>query len=241
MLYVSQDGQGILQRSTLLQLSKLTCLSDLTLQHCTLDIAGAELAAALAQLKRLEKVSLMGTRWSQQQHEQQQQQRQQQLAQRAAAAAADAEPYADLRAAADAAAAVAAAGTPLEAFLLGLAASLSGNNHWACGRVRGWLHCLILEYQPVGRAEAAALGKLVCLRSLTVAHCGLDDCCAIDILLKLGRRLQWLDLSSNPGLTDACLLVLEHLMPSLPRGFARYCMYDTGVTQEGMQRYVPRK
>jgi hypothetical protein len=125
-LHISPFHQVTLSRSTLLQLSQLTGLSDLSLRNCTLDIAGAELAAALAQATDLQKLTLtFRARWSQQQQQQQQEQRQQQLDQRsaAAAAAADADVIADVSPAPDNAAAVAAAGTPLEAFLLGLAAS----------------------------------------------------------------------------------------------------------------------
>jgi hypothetical protein len=94
----------------------------------------------------------------------------------------------------------------------------------------GWLRSLELDTQPVGRAEAAALGKLVCLGSLSLVNCHLDDCCVIDMLLKLGRRLRWLSLLRNPAVTDVCLPVLEHLMSSMPWDAARYDVSGTGVT-----------
>jgi hypothetical protein len=180
-------------------------------------------------------------RWSQQQHEQQQQRQQQELAQRAAAAAASAGTFAGLVLAPDTGAAVAAAGTPLEALLLGLAASRCCRDNLWSGSVHGWLRCLDLDHQPVGRAEAAALGRLVCLSRLSLVKCQLDDCCVIDMLLKLGGRLQWLDVRFNPRVTDACLPVLEHFMSSRPWDSARYTVAATGVTQEGLQLYVPHR
>jgi hypothetical protein len=51
--------------------------------------------------------------------------------------------------------------------------------------LHGWVHSLDMYAQPVGCAEAAALGKLVCLRRLALKKCQLDDCCVTDILQKL--------------------------------------------------------
>jgi hypothetical protein len=212
-----------LQRDTLLQLSKLTRLSSLTLSDCVSNdsVPPEMLGDVLAQLTRLQTLRL--TTYKQQQEPQQ-------LGATAAAGAAQ-----DDAAAANAAGAVAAAvaatapdaaaGSFLTRMLHRLAGSLS----------RMQLSTLYLEGQSIGRAEAAALAKLQGLWQLGLSGCDLEDCSVAAIVFALHRTLEVLDLSDNPRVTDASLPVLVRLMP----GITQHQLRGTGITAEGLQRYLP--
>jgi hypothetical protein len=87
----------------------------------------------------------------------------------------------------------------------------------------------------VGRAEAAALAGMVGLHELVLQQCQLEDCSLAQIALELKPYLDELDVSQNPGVTDACLPVLAHAGISMrERDFK-----GTGVTREGLKRYMP--
>jgi hypothetical protein len=232
----SADGSS-LQRSTLMQLSKLTHLSKLTLVDCVSDnsIQPERLVNVLAKLKHLAFLKLARG---------QQAQQQQQLAEAAAGAAGDAEAAAgaagDAEAAAGAAgdaaaaaaaqddAADAAAGSCLERFLHKLS---------RCP-LRKQLVELNLERQRIGRADAAALGKLKRLFTLELCSCDLEDFIVIDIASALSESLLELNVSSNPRVTDACLPALERLVELGYYGM-QVKLTDTAVTEEGLRMYLP--
>jgi hypothetical protein len=237
-----------LQRNTLMQLSKLTRLSSLQLWNGVSDssIRPEMLGDLLAELTRLHTLKLARS---------QQQQEEQQFAAAAAAdaaqdgaaaadaaAAQDGAPDAEAGAAADAAADAAAvtaaaqdeaqdtaedaaADSFLERFLHRLARSLH----------RMQLSEVCLEGHSIGRAEAAALAKMKGLCSLELSDCDLEDCSVVDIAYGLWHTLEKLDISHNPKVTDRCLPVLARLAPSI----TKFQLRDTGVTEEGLQRYLP--
>jgi hypothetical protein len=211
-----------LQRNMLTQLSQLTRLSSLTLWDCVFEdsIQPEMLGDVLAQLTRLHTLTLSNDP---------QQQEQEQLAAVAAVA-----PGHAVAAAAGNVAAVAAtaqdaaadAGSFLERMLLRLSRSFH----------RMQLSTLDISWGlGIGRAEAAALADMKGLRTLKLSDCDLEDCIVVDIASALCPGLDELDISVNPRVTDGCLPVLAQLVP----GITKSQLSGTGITEEGLQRYLP--
>jgi hypothetical protein len=94
---------------------------------------------------------------------------------------------------------------------------------------------LSLVEQHVGRTEASAIAEMQGLQELQLQKCHLEDCSVADIVLKLEMYLESIDLSNNPGVTDACLPVLAHAL----RGIRASSLRNTSVTKEGLRRYLP--
>jgi hypothetical protein len=98
---------------------------------------------------------------------------------------------------------------------------------------------LRLHAVPVNRTAATALSKMHGLQVLELKYTRsqLDDSSIIQIVLELKPWLQRVDLSSNPGLTDACLPALRHAVPGLTvKDVALWGC--PGMTQKGLQRYI---
>jgi hypothetical protein len=218
---VPSDCRSV-QRNTLMQLSKLTRLSSLSLSDCVSNdsIRPEMLGDVLLQLTRLQTLRL--TTYKPQQEKQQ-------LGEAAAGAAQDDAAAANAAGAVAAAVAAtapdAAAGSFLTRMLHRLAGSLS----------RMQLSTLYLEEQSIGRAEAAALAEMEGLEKPGLSDCDLEDCSVAAIAFSLHQRLEVLDPSNNPRVTDASLPVLARLMP----GITQCQLRGTGVTAEGLQRYLP--
>jgi hypothetical protein len=208
-LYLDSGSGSSLQRNMLMQLSKLTRLSSLGLVDC---ISNSSIRPEMLGdvLAQLTRLHTLTFSRNLQQQEQEGQQLQ------AAAAAADAA----VDAAADA-----AAGSFLERMLRRLSRSFH----------RMQLSTLNLSWQSIGRAEAAAIAEMEGLWKLELSGCDLEDCSVADIAFALHETLDELSIADNPRVTDASLPVLARLMP----GIKMHHLRDTGVTDEGMQRYLP--